>query len=259
MTTRDRAPAGAPCWADVWTSDVEGSRRFYAGLFAWEAQAPSPEFGGYFMFTRDGAPVAGGTGPMGDMEVSSSWKPYLSVDDAAKTLESAQSHGATVVVPAMPVADLGIQGVLVDPTGAAIGIWQPGSFHGFSVLDEPGAPSWFELHTRDFDRALDFYQSVFGWSTDDLPGEHGFRYATAQDPDNGDGQIAGVLDASGLLPLGVPSQWHIYWGVAAVDDALGAAQSLGATVESGPDDTPYGRLATVRDPAGATFKLRGSR
>ena len=29
MPTRDSAPVGSPCWADLWTSDVEGSRRFY--------------------------------------------------------------------------------------------------------------------------------------------------------------------------------------------------------------------------------------
>jgi len=28
MPTRDRAPIGAPCWTDLWTSDVEASRRF---------------------------------------------------------------------------------------------------------------------------------------------------------------------------------------------------------------------------------------
>ena len=66
MPIRDRAPIGSPCWADLWTSDVEGSRRFYAALFGWEPQEPSPEFGGYFMFTRAGIPVAGGMGDMGE-------------------------------------------------------------------------------------------------------------------------------------------------------------------------------------------------
>ena len=43
MTTREHAPVGAPCWADLWTSDVEGSRRFYSELFGWEAAEPSEE------------------------------------------------------------------------------------------------------------------------------------------------------------------------------------------------------------------------
>ena len=64
MPTRDHAPLGSPCWTDLWTSDVEGSRRFYSELLGWEAQEPSPEFGGYFMFTRNGAPVAGRNSPM---------------------------------------------------------------------------------------------------------------------------------------------------------------------------------------------------
>ena len=37
MTTRDSAPLGAPCWTDLWTSDIEGSRSFYASLLGWEA------------------------------------------------------------------------------------------------------------------------------------------------------------------------------------------------------------------------------
>ncbi len=66
MTTRDAAPLGAACWTDLWTSDVDGSRAFYSQLFDWQAEDPSPEFGGYFMFTRQGVPVAGGMGDMGD-------------------------------------------------------------------------------------------------------------------------------------------------------------------------------------------------
>jgi hypothetical protein len=58
MALRTSTPAGAPCWADLWTTDAVGSRRFYSELFGWEALEPSPEFGGYWMFSRDGAPVA---------------------------------------------------------------------------------------------------------------------------------------------------------------------------------------------------------
>ena|SRR5487761_774180 len=255
MTTRDTAPVGAPCWADLWTSDVEGSRRFYAELFGWEAQEPSPEFGGYFMFTRNGEPIAGGMGDMGDMRANNTWKTYLATDDIQAAMKSAESTGAHVVVPGMPVADLGVQGVLVDATGAEVGLWQPGTFGGFRVLGEPGAPSWFELHTADFARSLDFYRDVFGLESVPVSDTDDFRYALLRRPGN-DEDLAGVMDAGRFLPEGVTGRWWIYWEVDDSDRTISAATSLGGTLVTGPHDTPYGRLATLRDPAGAEFKLR---
>ena len=117
MTTRDRAPIGAPCWTDLWTSDVDGSRKFYGELLGWEADEPNPEFGGYFMFTRSGVPVAGGFSDMGDMAADNTWKIYLSTEDITKAIEAAGTAGAEIVSPTIAVADLGIQSVLVDPTG----------------------------------------------------------------------------------------------------------------------------------------------
>ena len=254
MTTRERAPIGSPCWADLWTSDVEGSRRFYSELFGWEAQAPNADFGGYFMFTRDGAPIAGAMGAMGDAAADDRWKVYLATDDTAKTLETAEAEGAQIVVPAMPVADLGVQSVLVDPTGASIGVWQPGTFPGFTVLGEPGAPSWFELHTRDHAAAVGFYRSVFGWDINAVGDTDEFRYTTMRDP-SGEGDLAGIMDAAGFLPDGVASPWWVYWYADDVDVTIAKVKALGGSVVMDAEDTPYGRLATVADPAGAPFKL----
>jgi predicted enzyme related to lactoylglutathione lyase len=255
MPTRQHNPTGAPCWADLWTSDVDGSRRFYAELFGWEANDPSPEFGGYFMFTRDGVPVCGAMGDMGDMKANDTWKIYLDTDEVAKTAELAAAQGAEIVAPPMPVADLGVQLVLTDPTGAHVGAWQPGTFPGFTVLDEHGAPGWCELFTRDFTRSLDFYRRVFRWETELVGDTDEFRYATMRNPE-GDGELAGVMDASGFLPEGVPAHWSIYWQVDDAAASVATVVSLGGSVVDDVQDTPYGKLATVRDPAGATFKLR---
>jgi predicted enzyme related to lactoylglutathione lyase len=256
MPTRDRAPLGSPCWTDLWTSDVEGSRAFYAELFGWEAQEPSPEFGGYFMFTRDGVPVAGGMGDMGpDMPANNTWKIYLQTDDIGKTLAAAAEAGAEVISPAMAVADLGTQAVLVDPTGAHLGAWQPDTFQGFAVLGEQGAPSWSELLTRDFSRAVDFYGSVFHWDIKVEGDTDEFRYSTMRNPEGGD-ELAGIGDASSFLPDDVPSHWSIYWAVDDVDGTIATLTKLGGSVVMAAEDTPYGRLATVADPAGAIFKLR---
>jgi predicted enzyme related to lactoylglutathione lyase len=255
MPTRDKAPIGSPCWTDLWTSDVEGSRRFYGDLFGWEAQEPNPEFGGYFMFTRDGVPTAGAMGDMGDMPADNSWKIYLTSDDIAKTVLMAEADGAQVISPAMPVADLGTQVVLIDPTGAHLGAWQPGTFEGFSVLNEHGAPSWFELHTRDHTVAVAFYRSVFRWETTTIGDSDEFRYTVMRDPD-GDGELAGIMDASAFLPDGVPAHWSIYWEVDDADATVAKVGALGGSVVQDAQDTPYGRLATVADPAGAQFRLR---
>jgi predicted enzyme related to lactoylglutathione lyase len=256
MTTRDSAPLGAPCWTDLWTSDVEGSRAFYASLFGWEALEPSPEFGGYFMFQRDGVPVAGCMGDMGpDMPANDTWKIYLSTEDISATARDTENEGGQIIAPIMPVADLGTQLVFVDPTGATLGAWQPGTFPGFTVLDEPGTPSWFELHTRGYGQAVDFYPTVFHLESVAMADTDEFRYTTLNAAGDST-ELAGIMDAAAFLPEGVPSYWAIYWEVADVDASAATLRDLGGSVVEEPTDTPYGRMATVTDPAGARFKLR---
>lgn len=104
MTNRPAAPLGAPCWVDLWTSDIQGSRRFYAGLFGWQAGQPSADHGGYFMFTRAGVPIAGAMGDMGGARASNTWKPFFAAQDIERTLTLATAHGATVQLPASPTS-----------------------------------------------------------------------------------------------------------------------------------------------------------
>jgi hypothetical protein len=144
---------------------------------------------------------------------------------------------------------------MTDPTGAHLGAWQPDQFPGFTVVIEHGAPGWFELLTRDYRGAVDFYHSVFGWDTTVVGDTDDFRYATLGDPMGGE-HLAGIMDASGFLPEGAPAHWSVYWEVDNVDTAAKQVLTLGGTVVAEAVDTPYGRLATVTDPAGAQFKLR---
>lgn len=255
MYNRDSAPVGSPCWTDLWTSDVAGSRAFYAELFGWEAQEANPEFGGYFMFTRNGVPIAGAMGPMGDIPAQNVWTTYLATDDIAKLLEAAEADGAAIVSPAIAVADLGIQAVITDPTGAHLGVWQPGTFPGFTALNQHGAPSWFELHTRDHAAAVDFYRKVFHWDTNSVGDSDEFRYTVMRDP-SGERDLAGIMDATSFLPAGVPAHWSVYWEVDDIDATIAKLEALGGSVVIAAEDTPYGRIAAVSDPAGAQFKLR---
>jgi uncharacterized protein len=252
MPTHETPPVGAPCWVDLMTSDPAGSRAFYGEVFGWAADNPQPEFGGYFNFTKNGVYVAGGMANQPDMDVTNVWSVYLTSDDARKTVEAAASSGGHVVVPAMDVGELGTMAVVVDPGGATIGLWQPGLHQGFGVHGEAGTPSWFELHTRDYEASIAFYRDVFHWDTSVVGDTADFRYTTLV---HGDQQLAGVMDATAFLPSDVPSHWSVYFGVDDADAALSTIVGLGGSIVQPAEDTPYGRLATAADPAGARFKL----
>ena len=252
MPTRDIAPVGAPCWVDLMSSDVDRSRSFYGELFGWTAEEPNPEFGGYFNFTKDGALIAGCMAAMPDGGMPDAWSIYLATDDAQKTVEAAASHGGETRVEAMAVADLGTMAVIGDCCGANIGMWQPGSHKGFGIIGEAGAPSWFELHARNYQSAVAFYRDVFGWTTHDVSDTPEFRYSVMVE---GEEQYAGIMDAAAMLPEGAPSQWSVYFGSDDTDATLKKIESLGGSVVHPAEDTPYGRLAGAADPTGALFKL----
>lgn len=256
---------GDPCWADLYTSDPERSLAFYGELFGWAAEHGGEEVGGYTTFRKDGKAVGGAMKNAGDPEGPDQWTVYLTSDDAQATADAAATHGGQVVVPVMEVVDLGKMAILADPGGAAVGIWQPGSFRGLEarghVTDgvwtgHVGTPSWFELHTREYEACLAFYRNVFGWADMFAIGDTPeFRYTTihATSP-----MLGGVMDASSFLPAGVPAYWTVYFGVEDVDTAVAKVTELGGSVAVPAEDAPYGRLAAVVDPTGARFSLGGN-
>nr|MBA3282794.1 VOC family protein [Acidimicrobiia bacterium] len=174
------------------------------------------------------------------------------VEDAAATAAAAEANGGHVVVPAMEVMDLGAMAVLADAGGAGVGVWQPGRHRGFEVIAETGAPTWFELHTRDYEASVAFYRDVFGWDTHVASDVPEFRYTTLGE---GDDALAGVMDAAAMLPEGVPGRWSIYFGVDDADATLAQAVELGGSITRPAEATPFGRLAELGDPTGTAFKI----
>ena len=252
MTIRQNVPHGAPCWVDLMSSDTDKSRSFYGELLGWIADEPNPDFGGYANFSRDGEPVAGLMAAQPNMGPGDVWSVYLAVDDAAATIQKAREHGGQVHVDAMAVADLGVMAVLSDAGGATVGLWQPGTHRG-GVVGADGAPCHFELQTRDYDITVAFYEKVFGWKPEPVSVTPGFRYTVLN---VANGENAGIMDASGILPDGVLAHWSVYFAVEDVDKALATVETLGGTIVLPAEDTPYGRIASAADSTGATFKLR---
>jgi predicted enzyme related to lactoylglutathione lyase len=257
MPTRDAAPLGAPCWIDLFSSDPDRAETFYGEIFGWTAEHSGEEFGGYVNFRHGsadggGALVAGMMRNAGSAGMPDVWSTYLAVADAKAATEAAVAAGGRVLLESMQVGELGSMGMLADPGGAAIGLWQPGAHRGYGLIAEAGAPAWHELHTRDYAASLEFYRTVFGWQTAVMSDTDEFRYTNLVI----DGEpYAGVMDAHDFLPEGMPAGWQTYIGCVDVDRTLETVQRLGGEVVMGAEDSPFGRLAQIADPTGAIIKL----
>lgn len=255
-TTSTANPLKArPIWIDLFTSDAAGATEFYRELFGWNVADQGEDFGHYAMIDKGGKFVGGLMGQQpGQPGGPTTWTVYLEVGDIADATDRARAAGAQVMVEPMEVQGTGWMAVLVDPSGAGVGLWQPTEFGGFDLPLTPGTPVWFELMSSDFDAALPFYRDVLGWDISWMGpegGEEGFRYVT-----NGKDEkaAAGLCDAKGMLG-GAPSYWRIYFGVENCDQAAARVVELGGKVTDGPTDSPFGRFATCLDPQGATFQI----
>ena len=257
MTNRPVAPPRAPCWVDLWTSDMEGSRRFYSELFGWQAGEPRPDHGGYFMFNRAGIPGAGAMGDMGEARADNTWKPFFATDDIERTLKLATGHGAPVHLPAMAIDDLGSQAVIADPAGAVTGIWQPGSFPGFTVLHEHGTPSFIAIDVHDYQTEVTFYRQVFGWDPIEEV-DSGHHYAGYMDPENRR-PIAGIGDEVESLAPGESPHWSVFWQSDDVDASVAKVSALGGAVLTEAATMGSGGSPVWRTPRARPFGSSGRR
>ena len=118
---------GEFCWNELLTSDANQAKTFYKDLFGWEYQENDFGHGKYNMITKsNGDSMSGGLMqiPAGMQGVPSHWMSYVTVEDLEQSVEKAKSLGATIKVPIMAVGDFGRLAIIIDPTGAHLGLWQ---------------------------------------------------------------------------------------------------------------------------------------
>ncbi|MFD9338561.1 VOC family protein [Streptomyces sp. NPDC060028] len=248
---------GTPCWIDLMVPDQQAALDFYGDLFGWQGEIGPAEQGGYSVCTLKGKPVAGimkamnpdGTTP--DPMPPTVWTTYLATDSLDSTLKAVTDAGGAVMMPAMDVMDLGRMAVITDPTGAAVGLWQAGTFDGAGIVNEHGALIWNELTTGDIPAAAAFYSSVLPVTTaaskmPDAGGYVEFKVAGRA--------VGGMMDLS-KLPPGVPPHWMPYFHVDSVDDVQAAAVRAGGSVLAPAFDMAAGRMAVLADTQGAGFSV----
>jgi len=252
VVTRDTPwPAGTPCWVDLGVDDIKRAIAFYTEQFGWDIQQGPPEAGGYCIAHLEGRTVAGLGPKMGSPDAPNAWTTYIATDDADVTADRVRSAGGQLLMEPMDVMDVGRMAMAMDTTGAVFGIWQARAHTGVGIANVPGAVSWNEQMSRDFEGAKAFYAAVFGYEFGDMSGE-GFSYATLLLDGH---EVGGIGGYPADVPASMPAAWTTYFAAADTDDAVAQVTKSGGSVIRPAMDSPYGRMATVADDQGAVFSL----
>nr|WP_253805018.1 VOC family protein [Kitasatospora paracochleata] len=237
--------------------DQQAAIDFYCDLFGWQGEVGPPETGGYAVCTLKGKPVAGimkamnPDGTIPDPMPPTVWTTYLATDAIDAAMKAVGDAGGSVLAGPMDVMDLGRMAVITDSTGAAVGLWQAGTFDGAGIVNEHGALIWNELNTGDTAAAATFYSAVLPLETAaaQLPGAEGYIEFRV-----GGRAVAGMMDLA-ALPPGVPPHWLPYFGVDDVDSIQDAAVRAGGSLLVPAFDMAAGRMAVLADPQGGGFAV----
>lgn len=230
----ENQPTGTPTWLDLHVPDLDTAKEYYGRVFGWSYRESAL---GTECLLRD-LPVAAMRA--GDAR---SWRVHLATDDCDATVESVLAAGGTVAERPHDVGDLGRAATVVDPVGAVFGLWQGHAFPGCRLVNEPDTLVRNDLVTGSPAPARTFYATVFGFTLDGNPDMPGYDFTFLRRPDGH--EVGGILG----LP-GAASAWNTTFEVADTDVTLARAN-----VTVTPDDTPYGRSATFRDPFGAELTI----
>ena len=115
---------GTYCWSELVTTDVEGSKTFYAAVFGWGSESYGPEGpGGYTEWKLAGHSIGGMMARPENMppQVPSHWMPYFAVADADTSAKRIGELGGSVMLEPRDI-EPGRFALASDPGGALFSV-----------------------------------------------------------------------------------------------------------------------------------------
>lgn len=115
-----------------------------------------------------------------------------------------------------------------------------------------GRIEWIDLTVEDATRIRNFYKSVIGWTSSDVPmgsyDDFNMNIPGTQET------VAGVCHARGMN-RNLPSQWLVYVRVASAAESAAQCTKLGGKILDGPRRMGGRHFCVIQDPAGAVLAL----
>lgn len=106
------------------TTDPAKAKSFYGSLFDWKLEDVPMGHEGTYTMVKPGEGTGGGIMKHPVPGAPSSWLAYVIVDDVKASTARAKSLGAQVMKDVTEVPGMGWFSIILDPTGAALGLWK---------------------------------------------------------------------------------------------------------------------------------------
>lgn len=108
------------------TTNVPKAKAFYAKLFKWKlTDLPMPPPGDTYTMIDVGDGTGGGMMKQMCPGAPSAWMPYVLVKDIDAATKKAKKLRAKIMKEVTEVEGMGWLSIIVDPTGAVLGLWEP--------------------------------------------------------------------------------------------------------------------------------------
>ncbi|MDB5439520.1 MAG: putative hydroxylase, partial [Caulobacteraceae bacterium] len=251
--TMEDGRAGRFCWYELGTSDMADAAEFYGAVVGWDAAdagMPVP----YSLLKTAGENVGGVIEMGADMlPMGPFWLGYIAVEDVDAMTDRLVASGGSVHRAPDDIPGVGRFSVVADPQGASFALYK-GMGGADGAENQPGYVGWRELHAADVDQVMPLYQSLFGWTIDQVmdTGEMGQYHIFS----SGEGQQGGAISNS-QAPR---PYWTYYFTVDDIDAAADRVAAGGGKVLMGPYPVPDGRwILQAQDRQGGMFALLGKR
>src|SRR5580693_7671048 len=143
MPVRSSYAQGTPNWVDLQTTDQDAAKAFYSTLFGWVYDEQPITEGTVYSTAMIGehnvAAIAPQPPEMAAAGAPPMWNTYIAVDSVDDAVARAEKAGGQVAMPAFDVMGAGRMAFVLDPGGAAIGLWQANQHIGATLVNEAGA------------------------------------------------------------------------------------------------------------------------
>lgn len=243
---------GKIVWHDLLTDDVNTVKSFYGNLFGWKFDNGGDPEAIYTTILFNGNPIGGIIHlekKDGGTNYDSQWMEYISVEDVDSVFEEVKKQNCKIYREPFDIMNRGRIAIFADTRGALIAIVNSSSGDPDDVDVEYNNWFWNELWTDDMNNSVDFYKSLFNYTTEEFKTRSDNDYVILRTKER---RRAGLLK----IPFEeVKPNWLPFVAVKEVKNVEDKVKEFGGEILVASEGIIGNDAVIISDPSGAVFAI----